>query len=194
MRSVEATGGWQDGSRPQVWRRRTSTSAACVSERSITLRFRHTWSATVVVSAASRRVISPVFVLSKNPISCRRSDPKSRLRMRTLSRAIATVNSPPARTHVCGHFTGRLECQMLPAAQGRKHAHVGTDPSPRTPVNTAHRAAAATSISTSVRNLSASGSMDAKSMALMQRSECLTAQLSHRVCVLHMFACHQQQL
>lgn len=37
----------------------TSTIAACVSERSPTLRFRQIWSATVVVSADSRLVISP---------------------------------------------------------------------------------------------------------------------------------------
>ena len=39
---------------------KTSTMAACVIERTTTFTFRQIWSATVVVSAASLLVISPV--------------------------------------------------------------------------------------------------------------------------------------
>lgn len=48
---------------------KASTMAAWVAERSMTLRLRQIWSDTVVVSADSRLVISPVLVVSKKPAS-----------------------------------------------------------------------------------------------------------------------------
>ena len=51
-------------SRQLAWNMNTSTMAACVSERRLTLRLRQIWSLTVVVSALSRLVISPAAVMT----------------------------------------------------------------------------------------------------------------------------------
>lgn len=67
----------------------------CVIERKSTFMLRHIWSDTVVVSAASLLVISPVRVVSKKPTSCPSSAANSCLRSRMLRRVMATVKLPP---------------------------------------------------------------------------------------------------
>jgi hypothetical protein len=49
------------------------TVAACMHVRASTLAFIDTWSDTVLQSAESLLVISPVLVPSKNPVSCTQS-------------------------------------------------------------------------------------------------------------------------
>jgi hypothetical protein len=50
---------------------KTSTPTAWTTDRRKMLKFRPIWSATLVVSVLSRDVISPLFEMSKNAISCR---------------------------------------------------------------------------------------------------------------------------
>jgi hypothetical protein len=58
---------------------KASTVAACMHVRASTFAFNDTWSDTVLQSAESLLVISPVFVPSKNPVSCIQAFPISTL-------------------------------------------------------------------------------------------------------------------